>query len=799
MDNVIDIATKIGQIAGELMQLDLALEKNVLSNKNVKYEIESSKEWRELSSIEQSLQKELNNKPTFKSISEQIQLVEDNKNILFADSYEKEVEESREIQKNMLLNQADKFEKYNMIQHKYNEYRNYLILNSENTKSRIVNGEIEESQVWKRNQILKINEIKKKFDSLKKEFEFKMNLKIEEHTGELNTKKSIQIDAINRHLSDKEIFDSLVLTHDFSKNKNFMFFQLGTWQYMNHKIRAVVPAFKNISFCYNEYNLHDVNKQIEFLILSLIQQINPKNIEITIIDFTIANNFKIVTGFGDALNISHINDLKTFEHKIEDLRKHAIRLNQDYLSVNGYSNIQDYNEFAEYPEPLNIIVLTDSWKHNKYFNAMTLNELITLGINYGIYFIFSIDNKWFESLQKKQEKQNYDFSQKDMLFIYKTIQKNSIVINKLPNGTTQINNIDNLPVSNCFKYFDFNFSTYSKTDIDNIRSKILQDSINSTQIKEPMLSVEIGKSGNQPTILELGDNNLCYNAFVAGSVGSGKSNFLQHLILSISEKYSPEYVRFLLMDYKEGLEFQVFKKLPHAELLMLDNQRLDLAKDVLTNFKKEKEIRAEMFKELSKNLEVNISNITNYNKYSTIRMPIKLLIIDEVHELFFGGWRQNREFQQEFQLIVKQGRAYGLYIIISTQNLEGFDLGEGIMEQIKLRVSFSLSKEQECRKILQPDNLVPLDLEEYQAVINSHYGRSDNKISGKKNNTIFKSAFAGDISDRVSKIEEVWKESSTVPKKIIEKSNLNPKEGLRSQPLQEASNQDKDGGDDWLE
>ena len=50
---------------------------------------------------------------------------------------------------------------------------------------------------------------------------------------------------------------------------------------------------------------------------------------------------------------------------------------------------------------------------------------------------------------------------------------------------------------------------------------------------------------------------------LAGTTGSGKSEFLQTYILSLAVNFHPHEVAFLLIDYKGGGMAQPFRNIPH--------------------------------------------------------------------------------------------------------------------------------------------------------------------------------------------------------------------------------------------
>ena len=53
------------------------------------------------------------------------------------------------------------------------------------------------------------------------------------------------------------------------------------------------------------------------------------------------------------------------------------------------------------------------------------------------------------------------------------------------------------------------------------------------------------------------------HGLLAGTTGSGKSEFLQTYILSLAVHFHPHEVAFLLIDYKGGGMAQPFKNMPH--------------------------------------------------------------------------------------------------------------------------------------------------------------------------------------------------------------------------------------------
>ncbi len=147
---------------------------------------------------------------------------------------------------------------------------------------------------------------------------------------------------------------------------------------------------------------------------------------------------------------------------------------------------------------------------------------------------------------------------------------------------------------------------------------------------------------------------------VAGATGMGKSVFLNSLIVSLMYKYSPEELRFLLVDPKQ-VEFFVFKSSPH----LLINQVITSPEHciaALTWLVEEMERRYGLFKEMG------AKNITDYNRCidrdDTQVMPRIALVIDELNDLM-SNFKQDLEAQ--IKSLAQKARAAGIHLVFATQ------------------------------------------------------------------------------------------------------------------------------------
>lgn len=150
---------------------------------------------------------------------------------------------------------------------------------------------------------------------------------------------------------------------------------------------------------------------------------------------------------------------------------------------------------------------------------------------------------------------------------------------------------------------------------------------------------------------------------IGGSTGGGKSNAINVIICTLITKHSPQEVQFVLVDLKEGLEFQTFENIPH--LLMPVVKEVDQASEVLLQMEAFRSERA------MKLAAARVKDIDAYNVLAKARgletMPRVVVIFDE-----YAAIQVSRDYETSIQASVMQllnkGRACGIHLIICTQN-----------------------------------------------------------------------------------------------------------------------------------
>jgi hypothetical protein len=205
-----------------------------------------------------------------------------------------------------------------------------------------------------------------------------------------------------------------------------------------------------------------------------------------------------------------------------------------------------------------------------------------------------------------------------------------------------------------------------------------------------------------------------YGGLVGGGVGSGKTNFLHTVICQTALKYSPDEVELILLDFKEGVEFDIYQNMPNVRVLITASD-VTLGLSALNYLEKEIRRRAKIFKALG------CTKYSDLQRSKAEPMPRWLVIIDEFQTLFHDH-KIAREAEPQLDNIVRKGRAFGINFILATQSLSGVNISESTLTQLGIRVAFRMH-ERDAARFLSADNTIPEAFSEAGvAVYNTSHG-----------------------------------------------------------------------------
>lgn len=181
---------------------------------------------------------------------------------------------------------------------------------------------------------------------------------------------------------------------------------------------------------------------------------------------------------------------------------------------------------------------------------------------------------------------------------------------------------------------------------------------------------------------------------VTGTTGSGKSVCLNALMVSLIYKYSPEEVRFIMVDPK-AVEFEVYEKLPHLLFGEIIKDDVPLTNAMLTWVLNEMERR---YSEFSK---VKLRDLKSYNKKMRAEggkiLPRLVLIIDEFADIML---KDKNGVNNKICRLVQKSRAAGIHLVLAAQR-PSVDIIEGpIKANLSSRIVFRATAPQDSMTCL---------------------------------------------------------------------------------------------------
>lgn len=333
----------------------------------------------------------------------------------------------------------------------------------------------------------------------------------------------------------------------------------------------------------------------------------------------------------------------------------------------------DYKEFSPY-----YLIITDDYK--KIENLRIINQILETkrNIGFGIFCItnnllnlpngckafINLENNegsMFENEISSKNKKEFRFDS-SYTFFFEKIGKE---LSDIPIKYT-VNNKIALPDSYSF------LEMYDAGKIEQLN--ILERwKTNDSTIS---LQAPIGIDGaGMPIVLDIHEKFHGPHGLIAGSTGSGKSEFIITYILSLALNYHPDDVTVILIDYKGGSLAGAFQKkeikLPHLVGTITNIDTVGLQRS-LASIQSELRRRQVLFNEARNKIDEGTIDIYKYQKLyhdGIVSEPIPhlLIICDEFAELK----QQQEEFMDELISVARIGRSLGVHLILATQKPAG--------------------------------------------------------------------------------------------------------------------------------
>ncbi len=383
------------------------------------------------------------------------------------------------------------------------------------------------------------------------------------------------------------------------------------------------------------------------------------------------------------------------EKRLGEITSHIEKVIQKYLR-NRYESIDEYNrEAGDMAEAYQFIIIADFPNGFSELAVERLMSILNSGVKCGVYTLIHLDEK-----QPLPE-----------MFQEKTLLEQALVLRE-KNGQLHVD-------TECLGRSPFEPESLPDAGlVTPLLQQIGQLSSESKRVELPFeavlpeescfwqasaedgIRVPIGKAGaDRLQYLDLG-HGTAQHALISGKTGSGKSTLFHVIISSISIWFSPSEVQMVLIDFKKGVEFKTYARnqTPHARVIAIESDR-EFGLSALRSIDSEFTRRGELFR------NQGVQSLNGFReKQPGVAMPRILLIIDEFQEFFTEDDVVSQDAALLLDRIVRQGRAFGVHVILGSQTLGGaYTLAKSTLGQMAIRIALQCN-EADSYLILSDDN-----------------------------------------------------------------------------------------------
>ena len=430
----------------------------------------------------------------------------------------------------------------------------------------------------------------------------------------------------------------------------------------------------------------------------------PGRISLTLIEpVTLGQSFAALMHLGDheesLINRRIWTQRDQIEKRLSELSEHIEKVIQMYLR-NDYETITEYNEKAgSIAEKFHILVITDFPATISETAAADLRSILSSGPRCGVY-----------------------------TFIHRNRSQ------PLPDGLSEADLTSHM-VRIRYQHDQWHLDGMEATDpirlamepppdpkqLQALIEAIGKASASSSRVEVPFsqiapspderwqletveeLRIPIGRTGaTKKQLLAIGKGTR-QHALFAGKTGSGKSTLFHVIITNLALACSPDQVEFYLIDFKKGVEFKCYanQQLPHARVVAIESDR-EFALSVLQRVDAELKRRGDLFR------KAGVQDLAGYQGTPDAEpMPRSLLLIDEFQEFFVEEDSVAQEASLLFDRIVRQGRAFGIHVLLGSQTLGGaYSLARATLGQMAIRVALQCN-EADALLIMDENNPAP--------------------------------------------------------------------------------------------
>ncbi len=441
--------------------------------------------------------------------------------------------------------------------------------------------------------------------------------------------------------------------------------------------------------------------------LRLMTTFPPAKARFTIIDpVGLGQSFAAFTHLADLdeqlINDKVWTDPRHIEQRLAELTEHMETVIQKYLR-NEFATIQEYNTMAgEVAEPFRFLVLADFPTNISEQAAKRLASIITSGPRCGVFTLVAFDARakpapYLPVAELQKASMWLRFENGAWVRQDEELKRCPLSLEQPPEEARCTALLKEVGVrSKELGKVRVPFEMVAPRNEQELWSMSSKDEVR----------VPLGRAGaTKLQYLTLGQGTA-QHALIAGRTGSGKSTLLHVIITNLGLWYSPDEIELYLVDFKKGVEFKAYAmhELPHARVIAVESER-EFGLSVLRRLDAELTRRGQLFRDR------NVQDVAGWRRSMAVSggepMPRILFIVDEFQEFFVEDDKLAQEASLLLDRLVRQGRAFGMHVILGSQTLGGaYSLARSTLGQMAVRVALQCS-EADSYLIMSEDNPAP--------------------------------------------------------------------------------------------
>lgn len=212
---------------------------------------------------------------------------------------------------------------------------------------------------------------------------------------------------------------------------------------------------------------------------------------------------------------------------------------------------------------------------------------------------------------------------------------------------------------------------------------VLRQTWERSRVDRSTLRAPVGRSAGGVIHVDLRADGP--HGLVAGTTGSGKSELLRTLVVSLALHHPPDRVSFLLVDYKGGATFRSVAELPHVVGVVSDLGPTG-ARRAITSLRAEIRRREHLVAE---------TDGTDLDCLGDSAPPALVVVVDEfatlAHEL--------PDVLGDLLDVAQRGRSLGIHLLLSTQRPSGV-VTDAVRANLSMRFALRVADEDDSRDVV---------------------------------------------------------------------------------------------------